>query len=83
MNISIKLINNGSEFIASCPELDINCYGSDKTEAVRRIKEVITFYINSARELGIDVNPLKNISIDGNEQVYLTGNPLNVTGLLN
>jgi len=83
MNISIKLINNGSEFIASCPELDINCYGSDKTEAVRRIKEVITFYINSARELGIDVNPLKNISIDGNEQVYLTGNPLNATGLLN
>lgn len=83
MNISIKLINNGSEFIASCPELDINCYGSDKIEAVRRIKEVITFYINSARELGIDVNPLKNISIDGNEQVYSTGNPLSGTGLLN
>jgi len=62
MNISIKLIDNGSEYIANCPELDINCYGSNKEDALRRIKAVIYFYINSAKELGISVNPLKDMS---------------------
>jgi predicted RNase H-like HicB family nuclease len=70
MNISIKLINNGSEFIANCPELDINCYGADKNEAMQRIRKVIAFYIESARELGLDINPLKNISIDGSDNFY-------------
>ena len=70
MNISIKLINNGTEFIANCPELDINCYGADKNEAMQRIKKVIAFYIESAKELGLDINPLKNISIDGFDNFY-------------
>ena len=65
MNISIKVIDNGSEYIANCPELDINCYGSDRDEAIRRIKEVINFYVSSAREMGIDVLPLKELSIEG------------------
>ncbi len=65
MNISIKVIDNGSEYIANCPELDINCYGSDRDEAIRRIKEVIHFYVSSAREMGIDVLPLKELSIEG------------------
>ena len=67
MNISIKLIDNGNEYIASCPELDINCYGSNKDEALRRIKAVISFYINSAKELGININPLKDIICDEND----------------
>lgn len=67
MNISIKLIDNGSEYIANCPELDINCYGSDKDEAMRRIRVVINFYINSAKELGISINPLKDISFNESE----------------
>ena len=67
MNISIKLIDNGSEYIANCPELDINCYGSNKEDALRRIKAVIYFYINSAKELGISINPLKDISFDGTD----------------
>jgi predicted RNase H-like HicB family nuclease len=70
MNISIKLINNGTEFIANCPELDINCYGADKNEAMQRIKKVIAFYIESAKELGLDINPLRNISIDGFDNFY-------------
>ena len=65
MNISIKLIDNGSEYIANCPELDINCYGSNKEDALRRIKAVINFYLNSAKELGISINSLTDISIDG------------------
>jgi len=67
MNISIKLIDNGSEYIANCPELDINCYGSNREDALRRIKAVINFYMNSAKELGIAINPLKDISLDGTD----------------
>ena len=67
MNISIKLIENGLEYIANCPELDINCDGSDREEALRRIKAVINFYLNSAKELGISVNPSKDILIEGTE----------------
>lgn len=83
MNISIKLIDNGEEYIANCPELDINCYGSDRNEAVRRLKDVINFYINSAKELGIDINPLKDISIEGNEKVFIAEPSPVSTGLLN
>jgi predicted RNase H-like HicB family nuclease len=68
MKISIKIIKNENEFIANCPELDINCYGSDKSEAVRRIKKVISFYIDSAKELGFDVATLNAISVDGEEE---------------
>ena len=67
MNISIKLIDNGDEFIANCPELDINCYGSNRDEALRRIKAVISFYINSAKELGININPLQDVFCDENK----------------
>ena len=60
MNISIKLIDNGSEYIANCPELDINCYAPNKEDALRRIKAVIYFYINSAEELGISTHSFKD-----------------------
>jgi len=83
MNISIKLINNGEEYIANCPELDINCYGSNESEAVRRLKDVINFYINSAKELGIDINPLKDISIEGSEKIFVVDPALSGAGLLN
>lgn len=83
MNISIKLINAGNEFIANCPELDINCYGADKNEAMQRIKKVIAFYIESARELGLDINPLKNISIDGFDNFYSTDLQINTNDTIN
>ncbi len=75
MDISIKLIDNGSEYIANCPELDINCYGSDKNEAVRRIRKVINFYLESAKELGLDINPIKDLSIEGEQNVFITSDP--------
>ncbi len=65
MKLSIKLIQNHDEIIANCPELDINCYGSDRNEAICRIKKVINFYMDSARELGLDVEGLNEISIEG------------------
>jgi hypothetical protein len=65
MKLSIKIIQNHDEIIANCPELDINCYGSDKNEAIRRIKKVISFYVDSAKELGLEVEPLTDISVEG------------------
>jgi predicted RNase H-like HicB family nuclease len=83
MNISIKLIDNGSEYIANCPELDINCYGSNKNEALRRIKDVISFYINSAEELGISINPLKDVSFDGSNISFFTSQNLQNSSSIN
>jgi phosphotransferase system HPr-like phosphotransfer protein len=68
MKISVKLIQSNDEIIANCPELDINCYGSDRNEAIRRIGSVIHFYINSAKELGLDVENLREIEIDGEKK---------------
>jgi hypothetical protein len=65
MKLSIKIIQSHDEIIANCPELDINCYGSDRDEAVRRIKKVIDFYVDSAKELGLDVESLSEISVEG------------------
>jgi len=83
MNISIKLIDNGSEYIANCPELDINCYGSDRDEALRRIRAVINFYINSAKELGISINPLKDISFDGADVNFLSSQAVQSNNSIN
>jgi hypothetical protein len=72
MKLSIKLIPSHDEIIANCPELDINCYGSDRNEAIRRIKKVINFYVDSAKELGLDVESLTEISIDGDSNQPLS-----------
>jgi hypothetical protein len=71
MKLSIKLIQNHEEIIANCPELDINCYGSDKDEAIRRIKTVINFYVDSAKELGLDVESLTEISVEGEMNQFI------------
>jgi predicted RNase H-like HicB family nuclease len=66
MKITINLIQQENEFIAVCPELDINCYGKDKSDAIRRIHSVIDFYIQSAKELGFDVTEFKEMSLADN-----------------
>lgn len=65
MNISINLLKSENEFIANCPELEINCYGKNKIEAVRRIKNVLEFYMHSAKELGLDIENIESFTIDG------------------
>jgi len=65
MKLSVRLIQQNNEIIANCPELDINCYGSNRDEAIRRIKKVIHFYIEAARELGLNVEKLYELSVDG------------------
>ncbi|MBN2400893.1 MAG: hypothetical protein JXN64_00695 [Spirochaetes bacterium] len=65
MKLSAELIKSEKEYIARCPELDINCYGCDKNEAVRRLRSVIRFYISSAKELGLEINELTAIYLNG------------------
>ena len=70
MKITVNLIQQKNEFIAVCPELDINCYGRDKSDAIKKINNVIMFYIQSAKEMGFDVNELNEIFIE-DEPYYL------------
>lgn len=83
MKISVKFIQNENEIIANCPELDINCYAFSKDEAIRRIKNVITFYIESAKELGLEVETLKEISIEGREDQLTISDSISPSSLLN
>ncbi len=65
MKISVTLSSRGSEFVANCPELDINCYGSSRNDAVRRMQAIISFYMESARDFGADVETMTEMVIDG------------------
>jgi hypothetical protein len=69
MKLSAELIKSEKEYIARCPELDINCYGYDKNEAIRRLRSVIRFYIASAKELGLEIDELAAISLNGENDV--------------
>ena len=77
MKLSVELIELEEEIIARCPELDINCYGSEKNEAVKRLKDVIQFYVDSAKEFGLEVDGFILTSIEG--QALLT--PSAITSL--
>ena len=65
MKITVKLIKLENEFIATCPELDINCYADNRGDAIRRIVSVLKFYIDAATEMGLQVEDLDSISIEG------------------
>ncbi len=67
MKISVNVFQVENQFVANCPELEINCYGSSFDEARSRIKKVITFYVDSAKELGMDVEEFDKIVIEGQE----------------
>lgn len=65
MNVSVHVRLEKNEVLASCPELGINCYGSSRLEAIDRMKSVISFYLISAREMGLEVEHLEGLSVDG------------------
>ncbi|MGQ9848166.1 MAG: hypothetical protein ACUVQP_11805 [Bacteroidales bacterium] len=65
MKLSIKLIERNHEYIATCPELDISCYASNKNEAIKRIQNILFFYMQSAQELGFSVESFETIDVDG------------------
>lgn len=65
MKLTVNLIDGIDEIIASCPELDINCYAATENDAIKRMLKVLQFYIESARELGLEVDTLDKIEING------------------
>ena len=69
MKLNVVLINSVKEYIARCPDLDINCFGSTRDEAIRRIKNVLHFYIDSAKELGLMVENFDEILIEGEKKL--------------
>ena len=78
MKLSIRITKLENEFIANCPELEINCYGIDKLDAVRRIQNVLQFYISSAQELGFDVEDFDTMVVDGETPFACTTNQVAV-----
>ena len=70
MKLSIKLIEKNNEFIATCPELDISCYAANKIEAIRRIQSILSFYMQSAQELGFSVEHFETIDVDGTHYFF-------------
>ncbi len=73
MKINVKLLQQDDRVIATCPELEINCYASNAAEATKRIKDVISFYVESARDLGLDVEDFDEVMIDGKYSGALHG----------
>jgi len=72
MRISIRLAERNNEIIANCPELDINCYGKNKEEAVKRLKSIIHFYLDAAKTFGLDIEKPQAIAIEGETNYDLT-----------
>lgn len=56
MDFSIRVWQKNDEYVASCPELDVHCFGPDKDRATSRLKSVIQFYFDSAQDYG-DLSP--------------------------
>ena len=59
MYLSVDVFRKDAEtFVASCPELDIFSYGRTLETAVERLKRVVTFYLESADEMGVTLEDL-------------------------
>jgi predicted RNase H-like HicB family nuclease len=78
MKLSIKLLEAENEFIANCPELDVNCYGADRSEAVRRLRNVLRFYMDSAQEFGLAIEQFDDVSIEGEHIPLALSDTLNL-----
>ncbi|MCX7679737.1 MAG: hypothetical protein N2316_11040 [Spirochaetes bacterium] len=71
MKIHVRFIATEKEIIANCPELDVNCYGTSKDEAMRRFFNVLQFYFDAAQDLGLEIEQLESILIDDENRVDL------------
>ena len=50
MVLTVEVIKKEKKFIAKCKELDIYSYGTSSDKAVKRLKKIIAFYVQSAGE---------------------------------
>jgi predicted RNase H-like HicB family nuclease len=56
---SVDVFRKDAEtYVASCPELDIFSYGHTLESAVERLKRVVSFYLESADEMGVSIEDL-------------------------
>lgn len=55
LNYKILIEKEGKTFVALCPSLGLSDYGKTIDIAVKRIKELIKFHIQSLSELGYPV----------------------------
>jgi hypothetical protein len=69
VKITVKIFQAGQEYIANCSELDINCYGPSKNSAIQRLVRVLQFYIDAAKEFGLEVERLDSITVDGEQYI--------------
>ena len=56
MDLTIKVLKKEKEYVASCPELDVFCYGKTAQIARERIKKVIVFYAETATQMGYNID---------------------------
>ncbi|MDH4199376.1 MAG: hypothetical protein OEV66_03260 [Spirochaetia bacterium] len=56
MDLTIKIWQKESEFVAGCPELDIYTYGLDRQQARERLIKVILFYADTATDMGYKID---------------------------
>lgn len=45
-------------YVAACPEMDVYSYGRTVDQAVERLKKVVSFYLESADEMGLSLGEL-------------------------
>ena len=65
MKVSVQLFRKNDKFVATCQDLEISCYGASRNEAVQRFKKVLSFYMDSAKELGLDVENFDSLVVEG------------------
>ncbi len=51
MVFTIEVYKEGNEFVAKCKELNIYSFGSSSTQAIERLKQIISFYIQEVLNL--------------------------------
>ena len=55
MYFSIEIHKKGRKnYVAACPELNLETPAATREKALNRMEKVLLFYLNSAKEMGIE-----------------------------
>ena len=55
MYFSVEVYKKGRKnYVAACPELNLEAQADSRELALSRIEKIILFYLNSAKEMGIE-----------------------------
>ena len=62
MTLTIEVFKQNLNFVAKCKELDIYSYGNTSDCAIKRLKKIISFYVQSVSEyVDENTNELKDL----------------------